>query len=36
MAKVIVPAVLVAVTAGVGGMFSFMAKKVTPFFAAVK
>lgn len=36
VAKVIVPVVTVAITAGIGGIFSSMVKKITPVFATVK
>lgn len=36
MAKVIVPVITVALTAGIGSMFGSMVKKVTPVFAAVR
>ena len=36
MAKVIVPVVTVALTAGIGSMFGSMVKRITPVFATVR
>lgn len=36
MAKVVIPAVTLAITVGVGSMFASMVKSVSPLFSAVR